>query len=56
MAQRLRMYTALAEDQSLLPRKPTFGSSQPAETPAPGDLTPSSGLHRHLHFYAHAYT
>ena len=52
MAQKLRMLAALAEDLSL-ESAPKLGSSQPPVIPAPEDLTPSSGLLRHLHSHAH---
>jgi hypothetical protein len=43
MAQQIRAPAALPEGRDLTPA-PTLASQNPAVTPAPGDLTPSSGL------------
>ena len=45
MSQQLKAHDALATDPGLV--SSTHGSSQPAIITDPGDLTPSSGLHRH---------
>lgn len=42
----LRVHTALAKDQNLVPRTLRL-------SPGPGALTPPSGLHRLQHSYAH---
>ena len=48
MAERLRMCTAFAEDQSSIPASMSR-SSKLHLTPAPGDLMPSSGICGHPH-------
>lgn len=50
MAQWLRTYTVLAENQS------SVSSSHWPETPALEDLTPSSGLQGYLHSRVYTYT
>lgn len=47
MAYSLRNDISLTKDPIWVPR---MGSSQTPVTPTPRDLTPPSGIHRHLHF------
>ena len=46
MGQQLRTLAPLSEDPRFSSQYP-HGGSQPSVTLVPGDLTPSSGLHRH---------
>jgi hypothetical protein len=47
MAQGFRAPAALPEGSGSISLKSMLGSSQPLEIPAPGDLSPSSGLCEH---------
>ena len=54
--QLLRAYTALAKDPSSVPSTHVSQLQLPV-TPAPGDLTPSSGLQEHhTNLYNHTHT
>lgn len=53
-AQCFKVLAALTENWSSMPSAMLMGS-WPLETPAPGDSTPSYGLHRHLNTHANTH-
>jgi hypothetical protein len=58
MGQKLRALVALAKNQRSAPSTPTGNGSQMPVIQAPGNLMPSSGLHRHcmhMHMHIHIY-
>lgn len=56
MAQQLKQFAALVDDQVRFPALLTLGDSQLPATPIPGSPTPFSGLPGQLHPHVHAHT